>query len=70
MSTSVLTQQERDGLEDVFSSIHTKNCNYFKELVSGILAKKQSLSAVKFFKRPKWNLKKIYFARRKVRTKH
>jgi len=37
---SVLTQSEKDGLDEVFLSIHTNDKNYIKELLHRINFKK------------------------------
>ncbi len=57
---SALTKQERDGLEDVFLSIHTNDDRYkkFKELSSLIIASNISSAASKLLKRAKFGLKK------------
>lgn len=55
-----LTKQERDGLEDVFLSIHTHDDRYKKmrELSSLIIASNISSAASKLLKRAKIGLKK------------
>ncbi len=64
---SALTQQERDGLEDVFLSIHTtseKRYQKVKELSSLIIAANISSVASKVLKHAKIGLKKrknLYF---------
>ena len=64
---SVLTQQERDGLEDVFLSIQTtgeKRYKMAKELSSLIIATHIGGVALKVLKRAKIGLKKrktLYF---------
>lgn len=57
---SALTKQERDGLEEVFLSIHTHDNRYKKmrELSSLIIASKISSVAAKLLKRAKFGLKK------------
>jgi hypothetical protein len=56
---SVLTQNERDGLEDVFSSIHSNNKNYkiIKELSFFIILIKRDFSITKFIKHAKYGIK-------------
>ena len=68
--SSILTQREREGLEDVFSSIHSKNCNYFKEMLSGILSRRKSFTKVKFFKQSQLHVKKLYIMSKRGRKKH
>ncbi|MBW6487872.1 hypothetical protein [Sulfurimonas sp.] len=57
---SALTKQEREGLEDVFLSIHTHKDRYEKmrELSSFIIASKISSVAARLLKRAKLGLKK------------
>ncbi len=56
---STLTKRERDGLEDVFLSIHTHEDKYqkLKKLSTLILSKGVNFSAYKFVKRAKFGLK-------------
>lgn len=63
---STLTKQERDGLEDVFLSIHTNDNRYktIKEISSLIIVSTISIAASKLLKRAKFGLKKkktLYF---------
>ena len=55
-----LTKQEKDGLEDVFLSIHTGANRYkkFKELSSLIIADEISSVLSKLLRRAKFGLKK------------
>ena len=57
---STLTKQERDGLEDVFLSIHSSGNKYkkIKGLSSLIIAKDISSVLSKLLKRAKFGLKK------------
>ncbi|MDD5372553.1 MAG: hypothetical protein PHO62_03890 [Sulfurimonas sp.] len=57
---SALTQQERDALEDVFLSIHTKSNKYtkIKELSSFIMTADISIALSKLLKRAKFGLRK------------
>ncbi|WP_297686305.1 hypothetical protein [Sulfurimonas sp.] len=57
---STLTKQERDGLEDVFLSIHSSNDKYkkIKDLSSLIIANRISSVLSKLLKRAKFGLKK------------
>jgi hypothetical protein len=57
---STLTKNERDGLEDVFLSIHSKNKR--KELLSLIMAKDMSLHLFILLKRAKEGLKESRFS--------
>lgn len=56
---SALTKNERDGLEDVFLSIHSNHNKYqkMKELSSLIMSKNVDLSMSKLLKRAKLGLK-------------
>ncbi len=56
---STLTKQERDGLEDIFLSIHTNSDKYtkLKEISSFIMSKNISLNTSKFLKVAKIGLK-------------
>ena len=56
---SVLTQNERDGLDDVFSSIHSSNNNYniIKELSLFIIQKKNDFFKTKLLKQAKYGTK-------------
>jgi len=56
---STLTKQERDGLEDIFMSIHTNSNKYtkVKEFSSLIMSKNISLNTSKFLKMAKIGLK-------------
>jgi len=57
---SALTKQERDGLEDVFLSIHTNGGKYkkLKELSSLIIASDISTALSKLLKRASFGIKK------------
>jgi len=57
---SVLSKQERDGLEDVFLSIHSGSDKYkkIKDLSSLIIASEISSALSKLLKRAKLGLKK------------
>jgi hypothetical protein len=57
---SALTKQERDGLEDVFLSIHTNGSKYNKirEISSLIISDEISSVLSKLLKRAKFGLKK------------
>jgi len=62
---STLTQQERDGLEDVFLSIHNNN-KYYKTKVFSFIITDTNISSVaaKLLKQAKIGLKKrkrLYF---------
>ncbi|WP_325333617.1 hypothetical protein [Sulfurimonas sp.] len=64
---STLTQQERDGLEDVFLSIHTNKNKFYKmrELSSYITDTNISSTTAKLLKQAKVGLKKgklLYFS--------
>ncbi len=56
---SALTKNERDGLEDVFLSIHSNHNKYqkMKELSSLIMARNVDFSMSKLLKRAKMGLK-------------
>lgn len=56
---STLTKNERDGLEDVFLSIHSNHDKYqkMKELSSLVMAKNVDFSMSKLLKRAKLGLK-------------
>jgi hypothetical protein len=57
---SALTQNERDGLEDVFLSIHCKDNKYkkIKELSSLVIAENISMTLSSLLKHAKIGLKK------------
>ncbi|MDX9757427.1 MAG: hypothetical protein RBT52_08025 [Sulfurimonas sp.] len=57
---SALTKQERDALEEVFLSIHTKNNRYekIKEIPSFIITADISVALSKLLKRAKFGLRK------------
>ena len=57
---SALTKKERDGLEDVFLSIHSTSNSYLniKDFYSPIIKNKISLSLSNLLKRAKFGLKK------------
>ena len=54
-----LTKRERDGLEDVFLSIHCSNQKYnkFKKISEIIFHKRFDLSSTKLYKRAQYRLK-------------
>ena len=56
---SALTQQERDGLEEIFLSIDTRNKKRtkLKEISSLIISKNISLNTIEFLKVAKLGLK-------------
>ncbi|WP_321778949.1 hypothetical protein [Sulfurimonas sp.] len=56
---STLTKQERDGLEDIFLSIHTDRTKYtkIKEISSLLVSTTISFNASKFLKVAKLGLK-------------
>ena len=58
---SALTKNERDGLEDVFLSIHTRQDKYqkIKEISSLIMAHETSYNLVKLLKQAKHGLKEV-----------
>ena len=56
---SVLTKKERDGLEDVFLSIHSKNkYNKIKSLATLIMSRNLDFSMYDLLKKVKKKLKK------------
>jgi hypothetical protein len=57
---STLTQQERDGLEDVFLSIHANKNRYkrIKELSPLVITHQISIIVAKLLKRANFGLKK------------
>jgi len=57
---STLTKNERDGLEDVFLSIHSKNKS--RELLSLIMVKDRNLNLYILLKRAKAGLKESIFS--------
>ncbi|NCO01260.1 MAG: hypothetical protein GW906_05480 [Epsilonproteobacteria bacterium] len=57
---STLTKNERDGLEDVFLSIHSKNKS--RELLSLIMVKDRNLNLYILLKRAKAGLKESRFS--------
>ena len=61
---SALTKNERDGLEDVFLSIHTRQDKYqkIKEISSLIMAHETSFNLVKLLKQAKHGLKEAKFS--------
>ncbi|MEA2072466.1 MAG: hypothetical protein U9O86_02685 [Campylobacterota bacterium] len=61
---STLTKNERDGLEDVFMSIHTQSDKYkkLKEISSLILSKQSLLSTTKLLKQAGQGLKETNFS--------
>ena len=56
---STLTKSERDGLDDVFLSIHSNNNNYniIKELSTFIISKKKRFPMTKLLKQAKYRIK-------------
>ena len=60
----VLTKNERDGLEDVFLSIHTSTDKYkkIKNLSTLIMSHKNALNFKKLFKQAKYGLKETKFS--------
>ena len=60
---SALTKNERDGLEDVFLSIHSHTSKYrkFKEISTLIMIKNKKINPLKLFKRAKYGLKETKF---------
>ena len=58
---SALTKNERDGLEDVFLSIHTNHNKYqkLKDLAILLLSKKSRLQLKKLIKVAKYGLKEM-----------
>ena len=58
---NVLTTNEREGLEDVFLSIHTDNNKYnkIKNISSILLNKKLSFSTTSLFKRANFGLNRL-----------
>lgn len=58
---SALTKSERDGLEDVFSSIHINHNKdqKFKDFTTLLLSKESSLQLRKLIKVAKYGLKEI-----------
>ncbi|MFT5660371.1 MAG: hypothetical protein ACI9TV_001012 [Sulfurimonas sp.] len=61
---SVLTQNERDGLDDVFSSIHSSNnkYKYIKELSAFIISKEKGFFPTKLLKQAKYGIKQTSFS--------
>jgi hypothetical protein len=61
---SILTQNERDGLEDVFSSIHSCDTNHrlLKGVLPLIMFIKRYFLETKFYKLAKYGVKAIYFS--------
>ena len=60
---SALSQNERDGLEDIFRSIHSHPTKYnkIKEISALIMIKNRSINPLKLFKRAKNGLKAVKF---------
>jgi len=58
---NILTTNEREGLEDVFLSIHTDNNKYIKikTFVSTIINKEINFSSNSLFKRANFGLNKL-----------
>ena len=61
---SALTKNERDGLEDVFLSIHSNQDKYqkIKEISSLIISKSNNFSMLKLLKQAKYGLKETNFS--------
>ena len=60
---SALTQNERDGLEDVFLSIHTENrLKKIKNISSFLISKNIAYSTQSLLKRAKYEFKGISFS--------
>ena len=61
---SALTKSERDGLDDVFLSIHSSNNSYniFKELLTFIISKKKKFSIQKLLKQANYGIKQRSFS--------
>lgn len=61
---STLSQNERDGLDDVFSSIHSTNNNYkyIKELFTFVILKTKNIFSTKFFRKAKYGIKNSFSA--------
>ena len=61
----VLTKNERDGLEDVFLSIHTSTDKYkkIKDLSALIMTHKTTLNFKKLLKQAKYGLKETKISR-------
>ena len=57
---STLTKTERDGLEDVFLSIHANHSKYYglKEILTLIMSHKKYTSVRKFLKQASYGRKK------------
>jgi len=60
---NMLSKNERDGLEDVFLSIHTNHnkLHKFKELVSIVIPKKRTYLIMKFIKEAIYEVKAMKF---------
>ncbi len=58
-----MSKDERDGLDDVFSSIHSHHNSYekIKEISALIMIKNRSVNPLKLFKRAKNGLKAVKF---------
>lgn len=61
---NALTQNEREGLEDVFSSIHANKNRYekFKQLLSLIIKHTSTINTLKLLKEAKKRLKEAKIA--------
>lgn len=61
---STLTKNERDGLEEVFLSIHTKQNKFqkMKELSALIMSRKNTFSMAKLLKVAKYGIKEGKFS--------
>ena len=61
---SALTQNERDGLDDVFSSINADNNSYkfSRELSSFLISKKSDIYSSKLFKQANYGIKQSIFS--------
>jgi len=61
---SALTKKERDGLDEVFLSIHSQSEKYskFKEIASLILSNESDINLAKLLKQAKYRLKRAKIA--------
>jgi hypothetical protein len=61
---SALTQNERDGLDDVFLSIHTPNDKYrkIKEISTLLMSQQSSFNIARLLKQAKEGLKETKFS--------
>lgn len=58
---SVLTQRERDGLDDVFMSIHSRRNYSLKKILSSLTFKKMTFSKKRLFLRVKSSFRKTTY---------